>query len=119
MTTFHLGDWEEGIGYSQSIRVGKRILVSGTVGDEAHTGLADQLADAYEAIKTTLAHDGATMKQVVKETIYTTDMDALIAAQELRKTYYGGHLPVATWVQVERLYSKGHLVEIEVEAWLD
>lgn len=118
MSNYHLGDWEKDIGYSQSVRVGQRILVSGTVGDEAHTALAQQMADAYEALKTTLAHDGATLKQVIKETIYTTDMDALIAAQELRKGFYGENLPASTWVQVQRLYSAGHLIEIEVEAWL-
>lgn len=116
MTNFHLGDWEKGIGYSQSVRLGSRVVVSGTVGDEAHSDLAGQMQDAYEALKTTLAHDGATLRDVIKETIFTTDMDALIAAQELRKGFYQGHLPASTWVQVQRLYGPGHLIEIEVEA---
>ena len=119
MTTFHMGSWEKDIGYSQSVKMGNRILVSGTTGDESVSkDLASQMKDVYKAIQATLAHDGATMGNIVKETIYCRDMDALIAAQELRKSFYGSHLPAATWVQVQRLYSPGHLIEIEVEAVL-
>lgn len=117
MRTFQIHDWEKDIGYSQSVRAGNRIIVSGTVGDESKD-LKGQLCDAYETIKTTLAHDGATLGMVAKETIFCRDMDALIACQEIRKQYYGDHLPAATWVQVNRLYSPGHLIEIEVEALL-
>ena len=119
ITTFHLGPWEEEIGYSQSVRVGNRIIVSGTVGDDSISkDTESQLKDAYQTIITTLAHDGANLKNVIREMIYCRDMDALIKCQDLRKKFYDGHLPASTWVQVERLYLPGHLVEIEVEAIL-
>lgn len=119
MTIFHLGPWEEEVGYSQSVRVGNRIIVSGTVADDSVSkDMESQLKEAFRNIITTLAHDGATLKNVIKETTYCRDMDALIKCQDLRKEIYGGHLPATTWVQVERLYSPGHLLEIEVEAVL-
>lgn len=63
ISTFHLGSWEREIGYSQSVRVGKRILVSGTVSDEGqHKDMESQLIDAYKNLRTTLAHSGATFK---------------------------------------------------------
>lgn len=117
-TSFHWGEWEKDIGYSKSVRIEHRILVSGTVGDETHTDFPAQMRDVYEALRETLAHDGASLKNVVKETIYTTDMAALMDAQNQRKAYYLGNLPASTWVQVERLYSPGHLIEVEVEAWV-
>ncbi len=71
ISTFHLGPWEQDIGYSQSVRVGNRILVSGTVGDDTVSkDVESQLKDAYQSIITTLAHDGASLKNVIKETIY-------------------------------------------------
>lgn len=119
MDFFHMGPWEQEIGYSQSVRRGSRLLVSGTTGNgPGSKDLASQMKDAYQGIQATLAHDGATLADVVKETIYCRDMDALIAAQELRKSIYGGHLPAGSWVQVQRLYSPHHLIEIEVEAVL-
>ena len=57
---------------------------------------------------------------MVKETIYTTDMDALLKAADLRFEYYGEGAPPPTvsWVQVQRLLDPGFLVEIEVVAEL-
>ncbi len=119
ITTFHLGPWEAEIGYSQSVRVGDRVIVSGTVGDEERCkDMESQLVSAFAAIAETLAHDGATLADVVKETAYCVDIEALKKCQETRKKIYGGHLPATTWVEVRRLYSPGHLVEIEVEAVL-
>ncbi len=116
---FHLGPWEQEIGYSQSVRVGDRIIVSGTVGSSENAkDMGSQLKAAYASIIKTLAHDNATMKDVVKETIYCLDIDALIACKEIRKKIYEGNLPAGTWVQVQRLYSPEHLLEIELEAIL-
>lgn len=119
ISTFHLGPWEKEIGYSQSVCVNDRIVVSGTVGDaKRFTDMESQLRDAYSNLRTTLAHDGATLKNVVKEVVYCVDIEALKKCQEIRKALYEGNLPAATWVEVKRLYSPGHLLEIELEAVL-
>jgi enamine deaminase RidA (YjgF/YER057c/UK114 family) len=56
---------------------------------------------------------------VVKETIYTTDMDALLKVADLRFEYYGKERqPAASWVEVRRLLDPGFLVEVEVVAEL-
>jgi hypothetical protein len=56
---------------------------------------------------------------VVKETIYTTDMDRLLKASDVRFEYYDKErLPTVSWVQVQRLVDPGFLVEIEVVAEL-
>jgi enamine deaminase RidA (YjgF/YER057c/UK114 family) len=112
--SFHLGPWEQEIGYAQAVRVGDRVYVSGSVGDPKTT-LDEQLQRAYASIQKTLDHYGATFANVAKERIYTTDLEALIKAQETRKKIYGGHLPAATWVEVKRLYQPGGKIEIEVD----
>ena len=67
----------------------------------------------------TLAAHGADFEEVVKETIFTTDMDALLKASDLRFEYYSKErLPTTSWVQVQRLVDPGFLVEIEVIAEL-
>ncbi len=114
---FHLGEWENQIGYSQSATYGDRIVVSGTVGDTVKSKTMEaQMKDAYDAILVTLKSENAGMNDVIKETIYCTSMDDLIKCQEARKKIYNGHLPAATWVEVKRLYGPDHLIEIEVEA---
>jgi enamine deaminase RidA (YjgF/YER057c/UK114 family) len=74
---------------------------------------------AYSNIQRTLAAHGADFEQVVKETIFTTDMDALLKASDLRFEYYDKErLPATSWVQVQRLVDPGFLVQIEVIAEL-
>ena len=119
---FHLGPWEQSIGYSQAIRKDKMLYVSGTVGANAKgepQDLDSQMKKAYSGIQQTLAHYSKDFSHIVAERIYTTDMDALIRSQETRKQFYGSALPAATWVEVKRLYSPADKIEIEVEVSLD
>ena len=81
---YHAGPWEQQIGYSQALRVGNTIYVSGTTGADENGGTSDfqsQMKLAYEGIRKTLAHYGADLTNVVMERIHTTDMDALIQAR--------------------------------------
>jgi enamine deaminase RidA (YjgF/YER057c/UK114 family) len=74
---------------------------------------------AYTNIRRTLAAHGVSFNEVVKETIYTTNMDALLKASDLRFEYYDKErLPATSWVQVQRLVDPGFMVEIEVVAEL-
>ena len=77
-----------------------------------------QMKLAYAAIEKTLQQYGANFSNVAMERIYTTDMDALIRLQEVRKGIYGKWLPAATWVEIRRLYAPDATVEVEVEAIL-
>jgi enamine deaminase RidA (YjgF/YER057c/UK114 family) len=81
--------------------------------------MAGQMRAAYANIRRTLAAHGADFDEVVKETIYTTDMNALLKSSDIRFEYYDKErLPTVSWVQVERLVDPGFLVEIEVVAEL-
>jgi enamine deaminase RidA (YjgF/YER057c/UK114 family) len=98
------------------------VYVSGTVGANSKGEPADldgQMKKAYTAIQKTLAHYNTDLSHVVMERIYTTDIEALIQAQETRKQFYGESLPAATWVEVRRLYGAADKIEIEVQVALD
>ena len=122
---FHLNAYEKDFGYSQAVLIDKTLYVSGTVAvDEngrlvAPGDMAGQMRAVYANIQRTLAAHGADFEEVVKETIYTTNMDALLKASDLRLEYYNKEmLPTTSWVQVQRLVDPGFLVEIEVVAEL-
>jgi enamine deaminase RidA (YjgF/YER057c/UK114 family) len=81
--------------------------------------MAGQMRASYGNIQRTLAANGSSFDQIVKETIYTTDMDALLKASDLRFEYYDKErLPATSWVQVQRLVDPGFLVQIDVIAEL-
>jgi len=119
---YHAGPWEQDIGYSQAVRSGHTLYVSGTVGANGKgqpEDLDSQMNNAYGAIQKTLAHYKTDFSHVVMERIYTTDIEALIRSQETRKQFYGNWLPAATWVEVKRLYGPTDKIEIEVQVALD
>jgi 2-iminobutanoate/2-iminopropanoate deaminase len=122
---FHLNGYEKDFGYSQAVLIDKTLYVSGSVAVDANGRLVapgdmeGQMRAAYGNIRRTLAAHNADFEEVVKETIYTTDMEALLKASDLRFEYYDKErLPTVSWVQVQRLLDPGFLIEIEVIAEL-
>jgi 2-iminobutanoate/2-iminopropanoate deaminase len=122
---FHLNAYEKDFGFSQAVLIDKTLYISGSVAADdkgrlvAPGDMAGQMRAAYSNIQRTLAAHGAEFDEVVKETIYTTNMDAMLKASDLRFDYYNKErLPTTSWVQVQRLVDPGFLVEIEVVAEL-
>jgi enamine deaminase RidA (YjgF/YER057c/UK114 family) len=101
----------ESIGYARAIQVGSTIYVSGLVGGgETVEQQQDQI---YTQLAALLKPMGATLNDIVKETAYTTDIEALKAAIPARKRALGSHRPAATWVQIDRLYSPSAKLEVD------
>ena len=72
----------------------------------------------YSGIERALKNYNATFQNVVKENLLTTGIEAVKAANDVRKFFYKGNFPAATRVQITRLYMPGALVEVEVIAHL-
>jgi enamine deaminase RidA (YjgF/YER057c/UK114 family) len=108
-------EMEDGIGYAQAVKVGNTIYISGSVGGGE---MNKAVKDVYDELAKTLAAYGATFKNVVKENIFTTNIEALKTQEALRKTYYNGDFPAASWVQVEQLYLPELILEVELIAEL-
>jgi 2-iminobutanoate/2-iminopropanoate deaminase len=122
---FHLNPYEKDFGYSQAVLIDKTLYISGTVAVDAAGRLvaagdmAGQMRAAYSNVQRTLQAHGVGFNAIVKETIYTTNMDAFLKAADLRFEYYDKEqLPTTSWVQVQRLVDPGFLVQIEVVAEL-
>lgn len=101
------------IGYCQAIRDGDTLYVSGVAGQG---DMPSAVRSVLERLKLTLEANGLSFADVVKENVYATDLDAFIQVRSIRKEFYGGSLPAATWVQVQRLYSPSFVVEIDLTA---
>lgn len=106
-------DEENDIGYCAALRSGDTLYFSGTTGIAP---MPDAIKAIYARLQKTLADEGLTFANVVKETVYTTDLDAFIKNEDLRKPFYEGTYPAATWVQVQRLYDPTDILEVELVA---
>lgn len=124
--TFHFRpEGERAFGYAQAVSAGGLLFVSGTLSvDAAFQTLAPgdmrgQLEVVYAALGETLAAHGLDFAAVVKETVFVTDMDAFLDANDFRLGIYAGRdLPAVTAVEVRRLAFPANLVEIELVATL-
>ncbi|MDQ2075908.1 RidA family protein [Marinimicrobium sp. ABcell2] len=113
----HYGDHEPEIGYTQVVRVGNRLYLAGLT-YQADT-VAEQLVGIYDNIEQILSDFDATTAHILREVVYTTDIEALIETIPVRKSYFpSGAYPAATWVQVERLFLPDLKVEVEVTVLL-
>jgi len=113
---FHFGaEQDTAGGYTQALRVGNVIYISGTVATDI---TEKDVRRVYRVIEKSLEPFGATLQNVVKETVYTTDIEAMKSFNNIRKAIYKGDYPAATWVQISRLFMPEAKLEIEVIAHL-
>lgn len=107
------GTADTSAGYAQAVLVDNVLYVSGVPGRGTIT---QQLQGAYRGIEATLKAYGLSFHHVVKENLYALDIEAVKANNHIRKAFYKGDYPAATWVQIARLYMPEALVEVEVIA---
>ena len=103
----------ESAGYAQVVKVGNTIYISGVPTDNLSP---DGIARLYNTLKECLKAFGATPKDVVKETLYTTDIEAMKKYNDVRKEFYQGDYPAASWVQISRLYEPNAKLEVDLIA---
>jgi 2-iminobutanoate/2-iminopropanoate deaminase len=109
--------------YSQAIKVpcGKMIYCSGQIPLDPKTGNivgttgAEQCRQVMENIKGLLNASGSYLDQVVKTTIFLTDMAEFAAVNEVYGSYFPSNPPARSTVQVSRL-PRDVRIEIEVIA---
>ncbi|HEX8561941.1 MAG TPA: RidA family protein [Flavobacterium sp.] len=102
-------------GYTQVLKIDNIIYISGTVAlDLSEKGIED----LYRALEVSLRSYGATFQNVVKENLFTTDIEAMKKLNHIRKKFYKKDYPAATWTQIDRLYMEEAKVEVELIAHL-
>ena len=112
--------WEEEYGYSQAVKVGDTIYLSGQVShDDKGNVLGEgnmevQMRATYANVEKVLAQYGATMDNVVDEIVFVTDMDAAFAARVKMKqeVFSGSPVLASTIVQISRLAFPQLMIEI-------
>jgi 2-iminobutanoate/2-iminopropanoate deaminase len=108
--------WEAEIGYSQVVVAGNNVYLSGIASDKPT--MEEQVREIYSLIQNTLRDQGLGMEHIVKQVIYTTDIESFKKLGKVRKEKFpNNQYPSSTLVEVKRLYSPNHLVEIEVIAF--
>lgn len=106
--------------YSQAIRTGNLVFVSGQLPIDAATGsmpeeIKAQTRRSLENVKAILAEAGTSLENVVKTTVFLADMSLFGPMNEVYAEYFGQPYPARCAFAVKEL-PKQALVEIEVIA---
>ncbi|SDD97795.1 Enamine deaminase RidA, house cleaning of reactive enamine intermediates, YjgF/YER057c/UK114 family [Cupriavidus sp. YR651] len=130
---------EDDYGYAQAIKIGNMIYVSGQFSHDDQGSMiapatlneagkpaefsmmAEQMRVTYANAATILAQFGATLDDVVEETLYVLDVDAAFAiAGKVRKEAYAKARPqcASNLIGVSRLAFPEQLIEIVFRAVL-
>ncbi len=107
--------------WSNCYRIGDLVLVSGMTAraEDGETVVGDELAQArvvFTKIKNLVEAAGGQMDDVVKMTIYVTDISRNRAVWEARREFFSGDFPACTLVEVSALAKPEILLEIEAMA---
>ncbi len=102
-------------GYVQVVKVENILYISGAVSTAV---TPEGITQVYLALERSLKSFGAGFQNVVKENLYTTDIEAMKKYNDSRKAFYKKDFPAATWIQVERLYMADAKLEVELVAHL-
>jgi 2-iminobutanoate/2-iminopropanoate deaminase len=109
--------------YSQAIRAGSLLFVSGQVPLDPGTGqivvgdIAAQTHRVFQNIGAILEAGGASFDHVVRTTVFLADMNDFAAMNDVYATYFASPAPARATVEVSRL-PKDARVEIDVIAAL-
>lgn len=112
--------FERRYGFSRAVRVGDRVLVSGTAPIAADGSCdsdpAAQLRRCVEVVSEALEEAGARLADVVRTRMYIVDADDSDAIGEAHAEAFADARPAATMVVVAALLDPRWKVELEVEA---
>ena len=106
---------------SQGIRVGELLFISGQAGyaDDGRIvegGFRAQGEQAFSNLERALVAGGASLRNVVKVTIFVTDMSNFSEIVELRRKFFNAPYPANSIVEVSGLYTPEAVIEIEAIA---
>jgi 2-iminobutanoate/2-iminopropanoate deaminase len=107
--------------YSQAIKTGNLLFVSGQLGINPETGnfveggVKEQAGQVFKNIRAIISESGYDMSDIVKTTVFLADMSDFAVVNEVYAAQFDGDFPARSAVAVKTLPKNG-LVEIEVIA---
>jgi len=107
--------------YSQAVRAGQLLFLSGQValdpatGQMVEGGIAEQTRRVFENLAAVLTAGGRSFADVVRATVFLADMNDFVAMNEIYGQYFKEPYPARATVQVARL-PKDARVEIDLIA---
>lgn len=113
---------ERGLPFSEAVRAGEFLFIAGQIGDDPATGrpaaggIKPEARQALEHVKTILERNGASLADVVKCTVFLTDINEWSAFNEVYREFFSEPFPARSALGASGL-ALGARVELECIAY--
>ena len=109
--------------YTDAVRFGNLLFISGLAPVDAKMNLVspdvvEQTRSLFEQMEKLLSDAGATFADVLRVTVYLTDVNDRTKINPVRQEFFGSTRPASTLIGVNELAIPGMKVEIEAIAGL-
>jgi 2-iminobutanoate/2-iminopropanoate deaminase len=109
--------------YTDAVRFGNLLFISGLAPVDAEMNLVspdvvEQTRSLFEQMEKLLSAAGATFADVLRVTVYLTDVNDRTKINPVRQEFFGSTRPASTLIGVNELAIPGMKVEIEAIAGL-
>lgn len=105
--------------YSQAITLGNAVYTSGMLPIDAEgnlkEGIVDQTHQILKNLQAVLAEAGLSLVDVVKTSVFMTDLEQFQQMNDVYSQYFSNHHPARTTVEVSRL-PRDAKIEVELIA---
>jgi 2-iminobutanoate/2-iminopropanoate deaminase len=107
--------------YSQAIRIGDFLYTSGQIALDPKSGkflsgeIKEETEQTLKNISAILQADGLKLENVIKTTVYLSDLNDFVKMNQIYEKYFSKNKPARACVQVAAL-PKGAKIEIDVIA---
>ena len=107
--------------YSQAIRIGDFLYTSGQIALDPESGIflsgeiEEETEQTLKNISAILQADGLNLENVIKTTVYLSDLNHFARMNQVYENYFSKNKPARAYVQVAAL-PKGAKVEIDAIA---
>jgi enamine deaminase RidA (YjgF/YER057c/UK114 family) len=115
--------WEDEVGYSRAVKIGRVVEVSGTSAIDRDKIIAPN--DPYQQtkfiirkIERALNEAGGSLEDVIRTRIYVTNIDDWSAIGKAHGEFFRNIKPATTMVEVKSLIDPNFVVELEATAIL-
>jgi 2-iminobutanoate/2-iminopropanoate deaminase len=113
---------EDPVRYSRGWKVGNTVYLAGALGNNADGSLTPEIGiqtrNSIQTLAAVLKEAGGTLQDIVKMTVFITDMRNRDGYSMVRQEFFPKDAPASTLVQVVALAQPGALIEIEAIAEL-
>lgn len=109
--------------YSQGVKVGNLVYTSGQIplnpiDGSMPSSIEEQTKQSLENCTAILAEAGSSLENVIKTTVFLTDINDFAKMNEIYATYFSSNPPARSAIQVSKL-PKDANIEIECIALID